>query len=266
MTKLYFYIPGIYSIYTRYKGGKGMIAFVCKYWMICFMGSIVYVERFEAIRFILGMFLMFTLYEFGYIQNDAETIKKETRPTMRLTKEDLIFYEQNKIQIYSLRVLYALLLAALSYSLGIKWYLIALAFVTIPVFLLYNKVRCKWNLHIHIVLMFLRYAIPVFFACNHADVMLSFWMLLVHPMLIFIELSVKGKFGYYNKFLRTYILHVFDEKHINAFRVKYFTVLLLFTILITMTNKQLLGFVWLSLYCWLFYLLVFLAEKKRLRK
>ena len=265
MNKLFFYIPGVYSIYTRYKGIKGTIAFIFKYIMICFMGSQAYEQFFNGFYFILGMFLMFTMYEFGYIQNDAETIKYEEYPTMRLTDDDLVFYEKHKGSIYASRLFYMLLLIAISYAIGIKILIIILAVTTIPVFLIYNHIRCKWNLHIHVILMFLRYAVPVFFSCNFTNLALSCWMLAVHPLLIFMELSVKGKFGYQNKFLKKYILHVFDEKHVNTFRVKYFTVLLLGTILVAVYNIELKGFIWLSLYCWIFYVLVFLVERKKFR-
>lgn len=257
MNKLVFFVPGAYSIYTRFKGIKGLVSFIFKYFLIVLLASLACAEPFGVARFIVGVLLMFSLYEYGYIQNDCETIKKEQKPTMRLSTEELAFYEKNKTAIYSLRVIETACLLFVSYLLNVNTFLIFYSLLILPVFLVYNAIRCKWNLHIHVVLMFLRYSLPVFFACNHFDALASFWILLVHPLLIFIELNVKGKFGYQNKFLKKYVLKVFDDKHVNAFRVKYFSLLTLVSVLWTIADSHTVGYLYLVSCCMFFYTSVY---------
>lgn len=267
MSKLIFFIPGAYSIYTRFKGVKGLISFIFKYFLIVLLASLACAEQFSITYFVIGIFLMFSLYEYGYIQNDCETIKKEQKPTMRLSAEELAFYEKYKTCIYSFRIIETVFFLFISYVWGVNIWLIFYSLLILPVFLFYNAIRCKWNLHIHVVLMFLRYSLPVFFACNHLDVLASLWILLVHPVLIFIELNVKGKFGYQNKFLKKYVLNVFDDKHVNAFRVKYFSFLTVMAVLWTIADRNVAGYLWLVLCCMFFYTSVYavsiISEIKR---
>lgn len=51
---------------------------------------------------ILGsIIVVYNFYEIGYIQNDTETIKRESNPTLRVSKDELEYYEENKWYIYS---------------------------------------------------------------------------------------------------------------------------------------------------------------------
>ena len=260
MDKLIFFVPGAYSIYTRFKGLKGLVSFIFKYFLIVLLASLACAESFSILRFIIGIFLMFSLYEYGYIQNDCETIKKESKPTMRLSSTELTFYEKWKAYVYSVRAIETIVLLAVSYIIDVDIRIVAYSLLILPVFLLYNAIRCKWNLHVHVVLMFLRYSLPVFFACNRFDSMASLWILLVHPLLIFIELNVKGKFGYQNKFLKKYVLKVFDDSHVNAFRVKYFGILTVVAALLTVADIHYIGYLWLVLCCMFFYSSVYVLS------
>jgi len=49
--------------------------------------------------------LIYTVYEIGYIANDTETIKHETNPAMRLTANELAYYERHKHLIYGFRLM-----------------------------------------------------------------------------------------------------------------------------------------------------------------
>lgn len=229
MSKLYFYIPSLFAKYTRYKGEKGMLAFFFKYFLLVFLASLVHYQNFDFIRLLLAILFMYSLYEFGYIQNDAETIKKEVSPTMRLTNDDLCFYETHKYSIYIIRIIWVIGLFAILLRFNTPLWELCYSLLIIPVFFFYNIIRSKWNLHIHILLMFLRFSVPIFISSLYVDFALSLWVLFIYPLVVFVQLSVKGKFGYKNVFFMKFIMPKYDKHSIHIFRVKYYVT---FTIII----------------------------------
>lgn len=232
MVKIFFYVPMLFAKYTRFKGLNGSLQFFFKYFMLVFLASVVHIQSFSLIRFIISIFYMYSLYEFGYIQNDAETIKKENNPTKRLTNEDLAFYEKHKISIYVTRLGWALLLASLLMFSNTSCFFILYSIIIVPVFYLYNTIRNRYNLYIHIILMFLRLSVPVVISSLYIDFPLMLWILFIYPIPVFVQLSVKGKFGYKNKFFSRYIMFSYDKHNMHLFRIKYYIVftLLLFII------------------------------------
>lgn len=48
----------------------------------------------------LSFIYFYSIYEFGYLQNDCETIKKELEPSMRVTYDDLFFMKIQNNDIY----------------------------------------------------------------------------------------------------------------------------------------------------------------------
>lgn len=255
MRFLAFYVPLCYSMYTRFQGIRGIATWILKYGMLVLLASLIHKQDFCLIRFVLGVFFTYSLYEFGYIWNDAETIKKEAKPTMRLATADLSFYEQHKGDIFFVRICFSLLIGSLLFVYGTDWCLLIYSFLTIPVFGVYNRIRSKWNLHIHVVLMFLRLSIPIFMACNYVDIPLCLWIIFVYPLVVFIELSVKGKFGYRNLFFQKYLLAAYEKKQIHTFRVRYYIVFTLVMVFLSCMGIIATSYLYPTVYYYVFVLL-----------
>ena len=222
-----FLMPMLYSFHTRYKGQVGISAWGVKYFIPVLFISLGLCS-FSSIRFILGVLFLYSLYEIGYIQNDCETIKKENNPTIRLGFDDLTFYEHHKVFIYIVRLLETVVLCCLLYDLGISVVALLCGLMTLPVFLLYNKVRSGFSLAIHLILMLFRYSVPVFISIGYFSLKVLLFILVIYPLTLFVERSVKGKFGYRNTFFAKYLMHEYEDRYI--FRVKYYVALIVLTV------------------------------------
>lgn len=114
-----FFIPFLFTVYTRLQNKKAVAHYLFTFplaWTIvtCFE------PNFEIFRMFLSFIYFYSIYEFGYLQNDCETIKKELEPSMRVTYDDLFFYEKYKIMIYTFRSCVVILLAIYMHISGIK--------------------------------------------------------------------------------------------------------------------------------------------------
>lgn len=221
-----FLIPMLYSFRTRYRGKVGFAAWGVKYFVPVLFISLG-LPGFSFSRFLLGVLFLYCLYEIGYIQNDCETIKKETNPTMRVSHEYLSFYEQNKRLIYFVRVLEIVVLWGLLYVLGTSIGLLFYGLATLIVFFLYNSVRSGLSLVIHLILMLFRYSVPIFISVNYLSLETLLFILVIYPLTLFVERSVKGKFGYRNVLFSKYLMHEYENRYV--FRVKYYAVLFIVT-------------------------------------
>ena len=86
-----FFIPFLFTVYTRLQNKKAIAHYLFTFplaWTIvtCFE------PNFEIFRMFLSFIYFYSIYEFGYLQNYCETIKKELEPSMRVTYDDLFFY------------------------------------------------------------------------------------------------------------------------------------------------------------------------------
>lgn len=232
---LVFFLPGAYTKHSRHKYLKNIFGFSMKYFLpiLLFLAW----RDHSFLRLILGFVLTYDLYEIGYIENDCETIKKEDNPTMRLSAEDFAFYERYKVIIYLARVVIAIAIGL--YLLiwdSVNLLIVSFPLLLIPIYLIYNRIRCRWNLILHAILMFIRYYAPVLIATRYfcwTDV-LAF--LFVYPIKGMIELSVIGKFGgYKNQLVKKYILH--DFSNFQQYRFKYYTLGTLITGLLLWLHK-----------------------------
>jgi len=116
--------------------------------------------------FACTVLLIYDLYEVGYIQNDAETIKRETNPTLRLRKFELEYYESYKNWIYISRLIIGIFLAVILESyFRVSIFVIIGIWLILLVYQLYNYLRNGWIYVLHVILMELRYIIPLI-ACG----------------------------------------------------------------------------------------------------
>lgn len=235
-----FCLPMCYSFWTRYKGKNGVFAWLVKYLVPVSVLGVAHTS-YDVVQFLVGLLYVYSLYEIGYIQNDCETIKNEANPTMRLTESDLALYEKHRSLIYVFRAAQILLWGALLLGCGVNPWIVAYGFITLPVFLLYNTVRNKASLFVHLLLLFFRYSVPVVAGINGFCPLCIGYMLLLYPLTLFVERSVKGKFGYRNNFFVKYVMHDYSERY--GFRVKYYSIFLVISIVCTAC--QLLPYVYL---------------------
>lgn len=220
---LIFYVPMLYAIRTRRPHFKDIIRFVLTYFVPIFLFLI---WRNYSIQFLLlGFIFVYDLYEIGYIENDCETIKKEKKPTLRLSKNDLDYYNHNRYVIYVTKIVIAFVTSFYLVWSGSIVAFILVPWFLIPTYLLYNRMRSRWNLPIHVILMLIRYYAPVLIATQLFICPDLIAFLFVYPFRVMIELSVKGKFGgYKNIIVEKYILH--DYSCFKQFRIKYYTIAL----------------------------------------
>lgn len=225
-----FTFPMVYSFYTRYKGMTGAFAWLIKYLIPCLGVSLCF-EGFSALNFLLGMVYVYEFYELGYIQNDCETIKKEELPTLRLNEKELQAYEKYKYLIFAIRIIEILFLIYIMYREGISVSLLLVYATTMLVFYLYNNIRNGFCLVVHLVLMMMRYSAPVLISLNRYELLPILLILFIYPVTLFIERSVKGKFGYKNLLFSKYLMSSYEERYI--FRIKYYVALLIVIALAT---------------------------------
>lgn len=247
---LIFTVPFGYSHISRFKNCKGWAQFFFKY-IVPSLLIILLFGKTTPINFILSLAYVYGIYEYGYIQNDCETIKKESNPTLRVTKQQLSFYNGHRVQIYILRTIVLVVISLLLVSVcNIKWQLLVFATLILPVFFVYNKIRSHWNLELHIVLMLLRYYAFIAIAMNSFRWDLVLLTLFIYPITVYIQLSVKGKFGWKNKIYQRFLIS--DYSKIHPFRVKYYSffsiLLLLFWYIADINIKYSLPYLYFAIY------------------
>ena len=252
--KLFFYIPFLYTIYTREKGTKGLIAYITKLPLAWILITI-FDSRFAWENFAFGFFMLYALYEFGYIYNDCEAIKNEIKPTLRLTSAELSYYECHKINIYAVRIVFACFVFISMLVSHLNIFIIIYPLLIIPIFSIYNKVRTKWSLYIHIILMLLKHTSIIFVTLNAFDLPSCIFVLLYNPIPFYIELSAKGKFGYTNKILKKICIPIYDKYHIHLFRLYYQCIFAVITFLLILSGF----FYYWYIYINLFYIVLMLV-------
>lgn len=123
--------------------------------------------------------------------------------------------------IYTFRSCVVILLAIYMHISGIKLSIILFPFFIFPIFYIYNSIRSKLNLYIHLILAILKHATIVFITLNEFQWSAIIWLFLYHPFCFFIELSVRGKAGYKNLLFKKFFIPIYDKYHVHKFRVYY---------------------------------------------
>ena len=241
---LKFFIPVLYTIETRYASNfcKGVALFSLIYLIPQYILKICFASQCSILIWAISIILVLDLYEIGYIENDAETIKREIKPTKRLSDEELNFYERHKIVIYILRIFLALILSIivfLYYDISIYSILIvAVLWMLLPLYIIYNSIRNIWNIPLLTILTSYRCIMPLLLCMGHSINIPSLaegiiYAYLVYPFPTILQQCVMGKFGIEINILKKILIADFSNR--NLFRIKYygfltfvFVVLLLF--------------------------------------
>ena len=99
LNNIFFYLPMGYLLKTRLNSLAKFIS-----WNIIYVFPLFYlayiklnfvITIIDFVEILGSIIVVYNFYEIGYIQNDTETIKRESNPTLRVSKDELEYYEEN---------------------------------------------------------------------------------------------------------------------------------------------------------------------------
>jgi len=233
-TNFFFYVPVYYFIHSRISSLSRLIS-----WGIIYIVPTFYIQQHYAgmpvasavLLYFFQLLLVYNLYEVGYIENDAETIKREENPTMRLSAGELAFYERRKWSIYIVRLLWTVLLLAVIKNLtpaGASFWIYAAAVLClIPLYLIYNRVRSRLTLFLHFLLVIIRFlSYPLLFVSFYQ--ISSLLLLFAFPIINLLERSSQKRFKITGlQFITS------TPKMLNNFRMVYYLALTVLSLLLS---------------------------------
>lgn len=192
---LFFYTPLAYTYKTRLKSLTSAISWFCIYLVPLYLFISTSLPENSFFLFIISSFLVYNLYEIGYIFNDAETIKKEDNPTLRLNNQQLNYYELNKHYIYLIRIFNSIILSIIiHYLYSIRIEIIAFPYLILLIYSIYNSIRNWLNLPLHFALVTVRYSSPILIALNTISLDLIIQIIFIFPLLNIIERGSEKRF------------------------------------------------------------------------
>ena len=236
-TNLLFWIPMQYNFSIRLKNNLPKIIswlfinlFPTSYYAL--IGSENITPK-TIITLIIYTISFFYLYEFGYIQNDLISTKKEKNPTERLSPSQKKYASENYNLIKYCRILIFIISALIILFLDPTQntiIAISISFICFILFQIYNNWRSHYNAFLYFWLVACRF-IPFIFIINNNSSQLilhTILILLIYPLEIGIERFSMPKYRY------PIISQVIpSEKSKNIFRFIYYfviTTILIFTI------------------------------------
>jgi len=251
-SKFFFFIPFTYFIRTRIASFLKFISWIIIYciptFFILYNFSLLKIGE-TLLIYIIQACIIYTFYEIGYIQNDCETIKKEKNPTLRLSLDEINFYNDYKMAIYSSRLVSgALLLLILNHFTRDRTGFTLFTCTSVGILLIYqiyNKIRSRFNLVLHFILVVIRFlSYPLIFLPSLTwPGLSSFCLLLFFPIINIIERASHKKFKI--KFFQGVIQ---DASKLNTFRVEYYLMISMFTGLLTWFGALKIWYLYLALY------------------
>lgn len=236
---IYYYIPTFFALKTRFlkRSRWGLIVWCSEYLIPVLLAMII--QRWGDFSFMnsaLAILAVYNYYEIGYIQNDCETIKKEIKPTLRLSKEDLDYYEQHKIDIYFFRIIIGVFCTSVFLYNDLPIIYIIGLWSILPIYYLYNTIRGRINLYFIVILTTFRFCYPLLLygGNDYFNIPLLLVIFFSYPFPTFIIQCVEGKYGKSEKWALVFF-HNYDDRFL--FRVKYYFIIsLVITILCVVSS------------------------------
>lgn len=177
---------------------------------------------------------VYSLYEYGYLVNDAVTVRREVDPTLRLSPAQQDTVIQRLPVILTVRTLCGAIvvtsLAALSQTAGLALLRVvvtasAVLFLVYLTYLAYNRLRGRITIPLFLVLVSLRFGGPIIIAAS-SRVPLTLDLLaavvLVYPVVNAFEFAGKSRFQL------PLLQHI--PPRVDAWRLGTYTVLTLFAL------------------------------------
>ena len=260
-----FFVPVLNTIITRYgrHSIKGFGLF-CAIYLIPQFVLMYFFSMSDWWLWVMSIVLVLNLYEIGYIQNDTETIKFESNPTLRYNPEELSFYERHKLIIYGWRTFLGLVLSFLFlYFANFNSYMrvtIIVLWLLLPIYLLYNSIRNGWNFCLLTVLTSYRFIMPTFLSVTQLGWLGGIYLYALYPLPAFLQELVMGKFGINVPFVKKYILSDFSNRYF--FRIKYYSILTFACILLYSLHYVEWKYLLLPLYYLLLRICLFYVQRR----
>jgi hypothetical protein len=261
-----FYVPYMYFFQVHARTisrilSWGLIYFVPVFLYVYFIGNADIINSF--IIFVFLTTIIYNLYEIGYINNDTETIKKENNPTIRLSIDELKYYENNKKKIYLIRIFIALILIVFVNYLSIKlnyevnlYLFFSLMVLMMLFYKAYNSIRSKMNIVISIILSTFRYVSVPISIINENYLILLILVIVIFPLVNLLNWLSKPKYNI--NFAIRYL------KDIELIRVIYYSILSLILLIFyfILSIELIKYFLYVSIYFLFIRVVYFLIMKK----
>lgn len=266
-----FFIPLLYTYTTRLQTvPKAISLFIIYFIPVCVLLYFLHPEISQFHFWMLAMLAIvgvYTVYEIGYIQNDTETIKLEKKPTMRLSSQQLDFYAAHRIAIYAVRCFELSIVLLFIYCIigmtGTKYYTIGILAILL-LYQFYNRGRGHVNMFLYLILVSLRYLVPLLLFPSKIT-----WPLILCGLMIFpIPKTLMYRAGSpkhvkTNIFFRKYILK-WDLSRIEGVRVIVCTLLTIIAFCLYKACIFPILYIYLFIYMLTYRLLLYLAGKIKL--
>jgi hypothetical protein len=227
-------LPTYYLFYSRYQTRSAQLSWLAgEVLPLLFVSAFFFDGSFVDLvpAYLLTRMAFVSLYEIGYIENDTVTIKHEPGAQSRLLAEDHRFFDTHYSLVIALKAAVMLasfvLLVALDrvrdLELNLPAFAVCLA-LTWSVFALHNRVRSRANIGTVLMLLWLKYGASFLLFARPAD----------YPAAIGIALTlfpIAGTIEYASKphFNLAWAIRI--NQDIDAFRVKYYLVLVVLTLI-----------------------------------
>lgn len=252
---MFYYIPLLYLFRTRLKGMFSKIAWISTYLIPVAITFYLLGEK-DVLLYVFIILTTFSAYELGYIYNDLELIKREINPTIRVTEEERIFYERNKMNIYVSRFFVLIILLLLSLLLFNDDFLFLLlnSLTILLVYVVYNSIRNELNIVLYSILLMLKYF--GFFIFKHFYFELITVFFLLYPLCSTIDFASKNRF-FTSKYIK---MTSFDK-----FRFYYYLVINILIYILFRDSEYYSLYLCLGLYLLVYRTLIYLFLSKKLR-
>lgn len=204
-----FFIPGFYLFISRLKTVPEKISWVAVNPIPIFVVSCIVSDGLAFIFplpflfcFAAGFLAWQSMYEVGYLQNDAFTIDRELTPTLRVSEDAVAYIRLNFYRILLVRLVITACLVwamcAISYEYGLPVNLkdyIAVLIVGACSFVCHNSIRSRANIITYFFLSCSKYlALPVLFFLEGNFLLFMLVVVMVFPFIRTLEHGRKNKY------------------------------------------------------------------------
>lgn len=247
-----FFLPFLYAFHTRMgKGLTALLKWFSEYVIPTLLVAMLASKGVLALwpDFFIMLMLAYTLYEIGYMYNDAYTIKKEVRPTLRLNERELAFFYKHERLIMAIRlslsgILSVYILMRYDYS-SLAWLAIGAAWSILLVYGFFNNIRSHLSFLLHAILLLLRYSVPwMLFAMDALPTLLAF-VFFLYPLPNMMENMARNKYGIKYAFTKLYMSH-YNQRY--RFRIWYYLVLVTAMMLLYLLKLIPIGYLLIAVY------------------
>jgi hypothetical protein len=269
-SKWMFFLPLLYAFHTRMgKGMSAILKWLSEYLIPTFIVALLASKGTFAVWFdyLFMLVLTYTLYEIGYIYNDAYTIKREEHPTRRLNERELTFFYKYEWLIMAFRLFLSSLLSVyivMKYDYSSSaWLAVGAAWSILLVYGFFNRFRSHVSFLLHALLLLLRYSVPwMLFAMDSMSSLLVL-VFFVYPLPNMMENMARNKYGITYAFTKCYMAN-YEQRY--QFRVWYYFVLVTAMTVLLFTGLIPLGYLLIAAYFFVYecFFFAFYGKKRSL--